>query len=294
MNVLVTGGAGFIGSHLVNALVDKGYRVIVIDNLSTGQEKKLNPKARFFKRDIRNLKAIFPLFRKIDCVFHVAALPRVPFSIEFPVLTNDHNIVGTLNVLECARQAGVKKLIYSASSSAYGDQPNLPLKESMRPSPMSPYGLQKLTGESLCKLYSELYKLKTVSLRYFNVYGEGMLLTGAYSACVAIFLNQAKRGLSLTVLGGKQTRDFTYIGDVVRANLLAARSRNVGKGEVINIAGGKNYSIEKIAKVIGSNIKYLPQRRGEPMNTKADIRKAKRLLAWTPKVKLLDWLKNQL
>ena len=274
MRIICTGHRGFIGSHLYKELSDN--EVIGIDLVEDRDIRTLTPK------DLEG----------VDFVFHLAARAKVPYSVDNPIDSHDHNVNGTLNLLWCAKEAGVKRVIYSASSSAYGDKTSLPLRESMKPNPMSPYGLQKLVGEQYCRIFSELYGLETVSLRYFNVYGNEMPLDGAYSACLAIFLDKRRKGEPLPVLGGKQTRDFTFVGDVVKANLLAAKSNKVGKGEVINIGGGRNYSIDEIAKAISDNIKHFPQRKGEPMNTLADISKAEKLLNWKPEVNLMDWLKS--
>jgi len=292
MKVLVTGGVGFIGSNLVDALIRDGYQVIVVDNLLNGSKKNLNSKAKFYKVDIRNLKKIKPLFKGVDFVFHVAAVPRVPFSIKFPELTHQHNAVGTLNVLLAARDAKVKKVIFSSSSSVYGKQSSLPLTEKMLSQPMSPYGLQKLIGEYYCGIFSKIYGLPTISLRYFNVYGTRQNREGPYATAIAKFLQQAAGNKPLTIFGdGHQTRDFTHVVDVVRANILAMKSKRVGQGEVINIGAGKNYSILKIAKIISPKIVFLPPRVGEPRHTLASIQKAKKLLGWLPKVKLENGIK---
>ena len=275
--IICTGGKGFIGSHLVKRLIELGHDVSIYDLKDGKDVRTMTPK---------DLKGV-------DFVFHMAAQAKVPLSIDQPLMTHDHNVNGTLNVLECARQAGVKRVIYSASSSAYGEQSTQPLHEGKLPNPMSPYGVQKLVGEYYCKVYSGVYGLETVSLRYFNVYGEDMPTDNAYSACIAIFLNNKKNGKPLTVLGGKQTRDFTYVGDVVEANIKAMESLRVGKGEVINIGGGKNYSIDKVAETISQDIIHEPQRKGEPMDTVSNCTKAKILLNWEPRVKLLEWLKSQ-
>ena len=186
--ILVTGGAGFIGSHLVDALIEKGDEVLVIDNLSTGNKENLNPKAKFFEMDIRNLDKIQPLFKGVDFVFHEAALPRIPLSIEKPIETNDVNLNGTLNVLFASKNSRVKKVIYAASSSAYGSKAEIPMKEIMSCLPLNPYGLQKYVGELYCRIFFEIYGLATVSLRYFNVYGPRQPREGAYAPVIGIFL----------------------------------------------------------------------------------------------------------
>lgn len=292
MKCLVTGGAGFIGSHLVDELIKRKHKVIVIDNLSNGTRKNLNPKAQFVKKDIRNLESIEPHFKGVDFVFHLAALPRVQFSIEHPIEANDNNINGTLNILEAAKRAKIKRVIYAASSSIYGDQPKYPFKEDMPANVMSPYALHKYVGELYCKMYSFLHELETVCLRYFNVYGPRASTEGAYALVTAIFLRQKKKGEPLTVTGnGKQSRDFTHVSDIVRANILAMKSKKVGKGEVINIGGGKDQQIIKVAKLFGAPIKHIAPRI-EPKKTLADIRLAKKLLGWVPEVKFEDGIKQ--
>jgi UDP-glucose 4-epimerase len=294
MKCLVTGGAGFIGSHLVDELIKQGHEVIVIDNLSNGKKENLNPKAKFYKKDIRNLKSIAPHFKGVDFVFHLAALPRVQFSIEHPIEANDNNINGTLNVLEAGKRAKVKRIIYSSSSSIYGDQPKYPFKEDMPANVMSPYALHKYVGELYCRMYSFLHGLGTVCLRYFNAYGPRASTEGAYALVTAIFLKQKKAGKPLTITGdGKQSRDFTHVFDIVRANILAARSKKVGRGEVINIGGGNDQQIIKVAKLFGGPIRFIAPRI-EPKRTLADIRLAKRLLGWTPKVKFEDGIRQLL
>jgi UDP-glucose 4-epimerase len=284
--VIVTGGAGFIGSNLVDGLVEKGYDVHVIDNLSGGRQEHVNPKATFHNKDLRNLNEIKPVIAGAEYVFHLAALPRVQFSIEHPVETHDSNVNATLNVLVAAAEAKVKKVVYSASSSAYGDQPTMPLKEGMREGPKSPYGLHKFIGELYCRVWSSVYGLPTVSLRYFNVYGPRQSDEGAYALVIAKFLKMRAEGNPMTITGdGKQTRDFTHVRDVVRANILAAESRKVGKGEVINIGAGKNYSVNQIAEIIGGPVEHIPARL-EPHDTLADNSLAKELLGWAPQENL--------
>jgi UDP-glucose 4-epimerase len=291
--ILVTGGAGFIGSNLVDKLIEKGHEVAVIDNLSTGKKEFINPKAKFFKADLRDFETIRPLFKNIDFVFHLAALPRVPLSVERPRETNEINVTATLNMLVAVKEAEVKRVIYSASSSAYGIRKDLPLKEDMRANPISPYALQKYVGELYCKIFCQLYNLSTVSLRYFNVYGPRQPEEGSYTPVVGLFLTQKKKGLPLTITeDGEQTRDFTHVSDVVNANILAMKSDKVGKGEVVNIGAGCSYSVNKIAELIGGETKYIPPRRGDVRDTLADIGLAKELLDWEPKVSLEQGIKE--
>jgi UDP-glucose 4-epimerase len=280
--VIVTGGAGFIGSNLTNTLVEAGYDVHVIDNLSEGKRENVNPKATLHIVDISKLEEIEPIFKDVDFVFHLAALPRVEYSIEHPIESNNANVNGTLNVLIASVKNKVKRLIYSASSSAYGEQSTIPLTEDMKPNPKSPYGLQKYIGEMYCKIWSDVYGLETVSLRYFNVYGPGNSADGGYALVVPKFLKQFKEKKPMTITGdGTQTRDFTHVRDVVRANILAMRSDRVGKGEVMNIGGGKSYSVLDIAKMIGGEYEFIPARI-EPRNTLADTKLAEFLLGWKP------------
>ena len=289
---LVTGGAGFIGSHIVEALLKRGDRVRVLDNFSTGKRENLIAGAEVFEADIRDPQAIAPAFTGVDGVFHLAALPRVQLSIEQPRETHDANINGTLNVLLAAKEAGVKRVVYSASSSAYGDQDMLPLHEDMRPNPKSPYGLQKYVGEHYARLASLFWGVETVSLRYFNAYGPRMAFGGAYVTVISVFLQQKAKGEALTITGdGTQTRDFTYVGDIVRANLMAMESVRVGKGEVMNIGAGSNHSVTEVAAMIGSLVVHIAPR-VEPHDTLADIRLAKELLGWGPQTQFEDGLKE--
>jgi len=293
VKTLVTGGAGFIGSNLVDKLIEENHRVIIIDNLSTGKEANINPRAELHKLDIRNLKEIEPLFKEVDVVFHLAAQPRIQPSIVDPLESHSNNVVGTLNVLQASRTAGIKKLIYSASSSAYGDQKKLPLKEDMPTHPKSPYSLFKLIGEYYCKLFNELYGLPTVCLRYFNVYGPRQTYEGAYATVIGIFLRQAEAGEPLTIVGdGAQTRDFTHVYDVVRANILAMNSDKVGNGEVINIGAGKNHSINDIAALISEKVIHIPPRPAEVQDTLADNSLAKKLLGWQPEMAIEEGVKE--
>jgi len=285
--VVVTGGAGFIGSHIVDECVRRGWSVHVIDPGAKGKTY-LNKKAKYHKVDLRDLKKIKPIIKGATYVFHLAALPRVQYSIENPIETTEANVIATMNVLIASHEGGVKRVVYSASSSAYGDQPKLPLVEGMRENPKSPYALQKFVGELYARVWSMVYGLETVSLRYFNVYGPRMTPKGSYPLAIALFLEQRKNGKPITITGdGKQTRDFTHVQDVVRANLLAATSKKVGKGEFINIGAGRNISMNKVAELIGGPKTYIPARL-EPKNTLAYVGLAKKLLDWSPKVSIED------
>ncbi len=290
--IIITGGAGFIGSHITDALVKREYEVHIIDNLSNGRKKNINPDAIFHKADICDYKKIAPIFKGARYVFHEAALPRVQFSIENPIESNDANVVGTLNVLVASQKAGVKRVIYAASSSAYGDQLKLPLIETMSANPKSPYGLQKYIGELYCRLFNQVYGLETVSLRYFNVYGPRNSSEGAYALVIAKFFDLFKNGKPLTITGdGTQTRDFTSVHDVVRANILAMQSKKVGKGEVINIGAGRNFSVNEVAKLIGGKFVHIAPRL-EPHDTLASNALAKKLLDWTPEWKLEEGIEE--
>jgi len=308
MKYTVTGGAGFIGSNLVDELIERGHEVIVIDNLVSGKEEDINPKAKFILADINGCRLgthllssctdrVIEAIKGSDSIFHLAALARVQPSIDNPVKFHDTNVNGTLNVLMLARELGIKRVIYSSSSSAYGNATIFPTPETHPTDPMSPYGLQKLIGEQYCKVFSRCYDLETVCLRYFNVFGERQSLSGAYRLVMGIFAQQRLEGKPMTIVGdGEQRRDFTYVGDAVRANILASKSNKVGSGDIINIGNGDNRSVNQLADLIGGPRVNI-EARLEPSQTLADNRKAKELLGWEPSVSLEDWVpqyKNQL
>ncbi len=290
--VLVTGGAGFIGSHLADALLERGLTVRVIDNFMTGSSQNLNPRAELTEADIRQRTAIEPAFAGVDCVFHTAALPRVGLSIERPVETHLVNVVGTLNVLMAARAAGVRRVVYSGSSSVYGEQsdelsggqPRLPLIETMPPNPLSPYALQKLMGEEYVRMFHRLYGLGALSLRYFSVYGARMDLEGAYATVIGAFLRARREGRPLEIRGdGEQRRDFTHVRDVVRANL-AAMDCALGDGSAINVGRGDALSVNRIAELIGGPRVNVAPRLGEPRDTLADLARSRAILGWSPEI----------
>ena len=290
----VTGNSGFIGSNLTEELLKQGYSVIGIDNLATGKLSNMDsfkdhPNFRFIQDDIRN-KNLHLILEGVDTIFHTAALARIQPSITNPEEYHDVNVNGTLNVLQSAIKAGVRRIVYSASSSAYGIQETMPETEDMPPRPLNPYATQKYIGELLMRTWANCYPIETVSLRYFNVFGKNQVLDGAYATVIGIFLQQNKEGKPLTIVGdGTQKRDITWIGDVVRANILASQSDKVGKGEVINIGTGKNYSINEISKIVGGeNVKTISakSRQFEVKETLADISKAKELLRWKSEVDL--------
>ncbi len=293
MKALVTGGAGFIGSHLVDELLKKGHEVLVLDNLSTGDKENINPEADFKKVDIRERGKIKPLFEGVDYVFHLAALARVPLSVENPALTSEVNISGTVNVFESAKEAGVKRVVFASSSSVYGDKEELPYRETMQPDPISPYALQKWTGEKFANMFKDLYGFPVVSLRFFNVYGPRIDFDSDYSLVMGKFLKLKKAGKPLTIYGdGEQTRDFTYVLDVARGCIKAAESKRVEGGEVINIGSGNPISINKLADLISKEKKHFDKRPGDVLHTHADIKKAKDLLGWEPKVSFKEGLEN--
>jgi|TARA_B110000285_G_scaffold36156_1_gene39029 UDP-glucose 4-epimerase len=291
---IVTGGAGFIGSNLVDKLINMGVEVHIIDDLSTGFKKNINPKAIFHKMDISEIDSRhnYYEFKDTDVIFHCAALARVQPSIEDPVSFDKINIGGTLRLLKLAHDLKVKRFVYSASSSCYGNNKNFPTPETESTNPLSPYGLQKYVGEQYCKMFSEVYNLDTVSLRYFNVYGERMNLEGAYKLVIAIFADQMLKGKPLTINNnGEQRRDFTYVGDVVNANILAATHNKRLDGEVFNIGNGDNYSVNELADMFGGKKQY-GVKVIEPLKTLADNSKAKNKLNWNPKGDLPIWIKT--
>ncbi len=296
--VVVTGGAGFIGSHLAEELVKQGYKVIILDDLSTGKLENIaellnNDSAEFVRGSITGLPLLRKQFQGVEYVFHQAALARVPRSIDDPLTTNEVNITGTLNILLAARDNGVKKVIYASSSSVYGDTPTLPQMENMPPNPMSPYALTKLAGEYYCNIFRQIYGLPTVSLRYFNVYGPRQDLKSQYATVITAFLERISQGLPPIIHGdGEQSRDFTFIADVVRANILAAESSAEG---AYNIGCGKGATINQVAESIlnlmGKNLQPVHEkpRHGDPRRSLADVSRA-RDFGYEPKWILEDGL----
>lgn len=288
IRVVVTGGAGFIGSHLTAALLAEGYAVTVVDNFSSGKRENIPHGAVCIELDVNETTALTQALAGTQYVFHLAAIPQVPFSIEHPIETHKVNVDGTLSVLKAAQDARVQRVVYSSSSAVYGDQVTLPLTEDMLAQPQSPYGLQKYIGELYCCLSSKIYGLETLSLRYFNVYGPGASTEGAYASVLSKCIDQRAQGLPLLITGdGLQTRDFVHVRDVVRANILAARAERVGGGEVINIGSGHAVSVARIAELVGGPVEYVPQRL-EPRDSCADVSRARELLEWKPEVSLED------
>ena len=298
--VVVTGGAGFIGSHLAEELVQQGYNVIILDDLSTGKMENIaellnNDNIEFVQGSITELSLLQKLFQGVEYVFHQAALARVPRSIDDPLTANEVNITGTLNILLAARENKVRKVIYASSSSAYGDTPTLPQREDMPPDPLSPYALTKLAGEYYCNIFRQIYGLSTVSLRYFNVYGSRQDLKSQYATVVPAFIERISQGLPPIIHGdGEQSRDFTFIADVVQANILAAESDAEG---TYNIGGGKGTTINQIAgsilNLMGKNLPPIHEkpRPGDPRHTLADVSRA-RGFGYEPEWTLEDGLKK--
>jgi len=294
---LVTGGAGFIGSNLVDMLIDLGHDVIVIDNESAdNKEFYWNEKAENYKLDICDYDSIKNLFNGVDYVFHLAAESRLQNSIANPIETAYKNFVGTCIVLQCAKEANVKKLMYSSTSSAYGLNPP-PNSEEDERNCLNPYATTKVAAEDLCTLYTKLYGLKTIIFRYFNVYGERSPVTGQYSLVLGIFLDQASRNEPLTIVGdGSQRRDFIHVKDVAYANIIATQKDIPDEyyGTVFNVGSGENISILEIANIISNNHVYLPERAGEAKTTLANINKIKNMFGWEPNVHIKKWIETKI
>lgn len=310
---LVTGAAGFIGSNLCEALLNKGCKVKALDDLSTGKQENIdlflgNLNYTFIKGDIKDLEVCLKACEGVDYVLHQAAWGSVPRSLEMPLFYNKNNIEGTLNMLEAARQNGVKKFVYASSSSVYGDEPNLPKIEGCEGNLLSPYALTKRCDEEWAKLYTKFYGLDTYGMRYFNVFGRRQDPDGAYAAVIPKFLKQLMHGETPTINGdGKQSRDFTYIDNVIEANLKACLAPHEAAGEAFNIAyGGREFLIDiyyGLAKALGVNIEpnFGPDRKGDIKHSNADISKAKKLLGYDPDYSFedgiqlaIDWYKENL
>lgn len=298
--IIVTGGAGFIGSHLVDALVEQNYNVIVIDNFSTGSIKNLEKsrkKVKILKASlsIEKFKKIPEILKGTDYIFHLAALPRIERSINDPIGTHQANVEGTLVALELARQLKVKKFLFISSSSVYGIQKRLPLFESLLPNPQNTYAYQKLMGEYYSKIYSQTYNLEIIIFRLFNAYGPRMFSKGSYKLVFTKWLEQIKNKQPLTIYGkGDQTRDFTYITDVVRGLVLGMTTQLKKHFEIINLGGGQQKTIKKMAKLFKNDVSFLPPRPYEEKFKEADISKAKKLLGWNPTISINNGIKNLL
>jgi len=294
---LVTGGNGFIGSHIVDALVNNEEfdEIRVIDNQSSDAHEQFyfnrSPKVMNWVFDIGDYDLIKDLFKDIDVVFHLAAESRIQPAIQNPTLATKTNVNGTCNVLQAAREAGCDRVIYSSTSSAYGLKNKPPLKETMPNDCLNPYSVTKVAGEELCKMYTKLFGLKTITFRYFNVYGDRQCTKGQYAPVIGLFLKQKTAGKAMTVVGdGLQTRDYTNVQDVVAANI-SAMSVKEGFGEIYNVGTGKEHTILDIVKMIGGKHKFIPERIGESRFTRADISKTKKVLNWKPTIKLKEYLK---
>jgi len=298
---LVTGGAGFIGSNIAEKLTTSGENVRVIDNFLTGKRENMNSfsdKIEFIEGDIRNLDTVNIAMKDVDYVIHQAALPSVPKSVELPIESNEHNTNGTLNILYAAKEAGVKRVVYAASSSAYGDQPQSPKVETMLPIPMSPYAVNKLAGEHYCAAFMKVYGLETVALRYFNVFGPRQDPTSFYSAVIPKFISAFLKNESPIIYGdGEQSRDFTYIDNIVAANLLACKAEGVG-GQMFNVACGESFTLNQLCQdlqeIMGTSKEplYEEARVGDVKHSLADIEKAKKMLSFKVLVSFREGLRN--
>lgn len=295
---LVTGGAGFIGSHLVDLLLKEGHSVTVIDNFSTGRLENIahhkgDEDFRLIQADVADLKAILPAFRDVDWVFHLAALADIVASIERPLDYHHSNVDGTVTVLEAARRNGIKRFIYAASSSCYGIPDVYPTPETAEIRPMYPYALTKYLGEETVLHWGKVYKVPCLSLCLFNAYGPRTRTSGTYGAVFGVFLAQKLAGKPFTVVGdGTQTRDFTFVTDVADAFVKAAESDRTG--EIFNIGSGGTYSVNQIVELLGGEVVYVPKRPGEPDCTFADIKKARQGLGWIPRVSFEEGIKKML
>jgi len=294
MKCLVTGGAGFIGSHLVEKLLKNGHSVSVIDNFSTGRKSNLDHlkgRIKIYKKNIAVKGDWEKIFKNIDVVFHLAALADIVPSIQEPKKYFEANVVGTYNVLACCRKYKIKKIIYSASSSCYGIPSKYPTDENAKIDPQYPYALTKRLGEELVMHWSKLYRLNAISLRFFNVYGTRSRTSGTYGAMFGVFLAQKLAKKPFTIVGnGKQTRDFTYVSDVVDAIYRAWKS-NI-KDQIFNVGSGKTISVNKIVQILGGKKTYVPKRPGEPDCTFADMKKIKKILKWKPKININEGIKK--
>lgn len=309
MNVLVTGGAGFIGSNLADELIRQGAKVRIIDNLITGFRDNLdeiNGSFDFIEADLNDASALAPAIKDVEVIFHQAALPSVPRSVDNPAETHEACVNATFNLLCAAKENGVRRVVYAASSSAYGDQEILPKVETMAPDPLSPYAAAKLAGEYYCRVFSRVYNLECIALRYFNVFGPRQNPSSHYSGVISRFIDALMKGNTPVIYGdGEQTRDFTYVTNVVDANIKAAET-NKGIGEVMNVANGERVSLDELLGVLKTitgredvNADYLPERNGDVKHSQADNTKAREFLGYEKLVGLeeglkltIEWWKN--
>jgi UDP-glucose 4-epimerase len=303
MRSIVTGGAGFIGSHIVDKLIELGHEVVVIDNESAIVHEKFyyNEKATYHKLDIADYDSTRSLYTNTDYVFHCAAESRIQPAIENPLLAVRTNTLGTATVLQCSREAKVKRVMYSSTSSGYGLANEPPLEETMPDDCLNPYSVSKVSGEKLCRMYSDLFGLDTVIFRYFNVYGPREPLKGPYAPVVGLFLRQKKAGEALTIVGdGNQRRDFTHVVDVVDANIKAMQYDNKSsfgfelKGNIFNVGTGKNHSVLELARMISDTVKFIPARPAEARITLANSGKLISWLNWRPTKNIEDYIKENL
>ena len=290
---LITGGAGFIGSNLSDFLIDLGHNVVIVDNLSTGNKGNVNPKCVFYKIDLYQEK-IEHLFEDIDYVIHMSAIPNVQQSIDQPLYTSEHNLVVTIKLLNSIKKfPNIKKVIFSSTSAIYGNPVTFPVNETFSSNPISPYALQKLCSEEYLKLFSELYGINAVCLRYFNVFGERMTNEGAYKSVISVFSEQKEKNLPLTITNdGNQKRDFIYVKDVVMANYLSC-IKDTGKFNIYNVGYGTNISVNEIASYFKQETTYIGNR-VEPFQTLCDNKKIKQDLGWEPTISVEDWLNLKL
>jgi nucleoside-diphosphate-sugar epimerase len=290
--MVVTGGAGFIGSHLSEKLLRLGYIVRIIDNLCQGKAEYIPDGAEFYEGNVLDKELLKKVLTGAKGVFHMAAMSKVAPSIEKIEYCTEQNVLGTLNVLITARECNVQKVVYSASSSYYGNR-QAPQNEEMLPNPLNPYALSKYVGEQYCELYTVLYGLPTISLRYFNVYGRRQPSVGAYALVLGIFLKNLKEGKPLVIHGkGEQRRDFIHVNDIVEANIAAFKSE--AKGMVLNVGSGKNISIQELADLISKDQIYEPRRAGDAEITLADISKTRKILNWAPKVTIEEGIRQMI
>ena len=300
MRVLVTGGAGFIGSNLVDELLGRGDDVVVLDNFASGRRERLaefGSRVRLVEGDLRSYERVHAATRNVELVFHIGALPSIQRSIQDPLTTNAVNVDGTLNVLLAARDESVRRVVFASSSSIYGDAPGLPRVETQAPAPIAPYAVAKLAAESYCRAFWRVYSLETVCLRYFNVFGPRQDPTSEYAAAVPRFITRALRGEAPVIYGdGEQRRDFTYVGDVVQGTLLAGSAEGVG-GETFNLAAGQSRSVnelaETVARIVGDELAsvYVAARPGDIRDSAADIEKAEKMLGYRPGISFDDGLR---